>query len=68
MYIAEIMYRGDLHEIMHLNGREPSNLEVIKQEIDLNYPGEEDHIRITLINQDTDEREDITGEVTCSEK
>ncbi len=68
MYIAEIMYRGDLHETVHLNGREPPNLEVIKQTIDLNYPGEEDHVLITLVNQDTDETEDITEEIICGQE
>ena len=68
MYVAEILYRGDLHETMFLNDRTPPNLEVIKQTIDLNYPGEEDHVRITLVNQATNEKEDITGEIKCSQK
>tara|TARA_R100000664_G_scaffold9791_2_gene16321 strand:- start:3529 stop:3738 length:210 start_codon:yes stop_codon:yes gene_type:complete len=69
MYIAEIMYRGSIgHTVdMHSDNRD-NNLDVIRQEIELTYPGEEDHVRVTLINQDTDEREDITGEVTCSQK
>ena len=69
MYIAEIMYRGSMGHTVDIHGdNRSSNLEVIRQEIELNYPGEEDHVRVTLINQETEEREDITGEVTCSEK
>ena len=69
MYLAEILYRGDLHDTIVFHEKNPSNFEVIQQQIELNYPGEEDHVRITLINQETNEREDITlGEIKCSQK
>lgn len=68
MYIAEIMYRGDLHNTMFVNEKTSNNFDLIKQEIDLNYPGEEDHVRVILIDQEDHTKEDITGEITCSQK
>lgn len=64
-YLAEIYYRGELHDTMWIPNEEPQNLEGIKQTIGLHYPAEEEHIRISLVNEETRETKDITGDIKC---
>tara|TARA_R110002051_G_scaffold295615_2_gene361444 strand:+ start:219 stop:428 length:210 start_codon:yes stop_codon:yes gene_type:complete len=67
-YIAEISYRGDHHESIWVPDNKPENLAGVKQTIDLHYVGETDHVRVSLIDQETQEEQDITGDILCGPK
>lgn len=62
-YIAEILYRGNFHESIWLPDNKPENFEGVKQVVNLHYPGETDHVRVNLVDEDTQEEKDITGEI-----